>query len=140
MKFYEISPEVPGDIGENTVVDRSTHPPMVHKLEFVFHGWLGGCVVTSFPVFLVSSAAAKDLVRKRLRGFALAEVSVTLSEEYFELYPHEGLPDFKWLQVKGTARSDDFFLINQELVVSERALTILNRHGLGRDTDVREWQ
>jgi hypothetical protein len=140
MKFYEISPEVPGEIGDNSIVDRSMHPPTVHKLEYLFHGWMGGCIVTSFPVFLVISATAKDLVGERLLGFKLAAVSITLSEEYLELYPHEALPDFKWLQLKGTAGVDDFFLSEQDLVVSERALTVLNRHGLGRDTDVREWK
>lgn len=140
MNFYEISPEVSGEIGERSIGDLSTWPPTVHQLDFLFHGWMGGCIVTSFPVFLVTSIVAKELGAEGLLGFDVAAVTTSLSEEYLELYPHEGLPDFRWLKIHGSAGIDDFFLTDQNLIVSERALAVLTRHGLGRDTSVAEWR
>ncbi len=53
-KYFVLEPEVAGQLGEQTVMDRSTHPPTIEKLHFVFDGWLGDDIVATFPSFWVS--------------------------------------------------------------------------------------
>ena len=130
MKYFTIEPEVSGELGSLTEMDTSIHPPVVSRLEYRVCGWLGDALLECFPCFIGTVALIDDLVALNCNGFDVAEMLVTESEELRELQPNLDLPEFRWIQVTGTACRNDFGLdISHQLVVSERVLSALKRHG-----------
>jgi hypothetical protein len=130
MKYFYIEPEVAGGLGHNVVMDRSVHPPIVSGLHYEFDGWLGDVLLESFPCFIVTEGAKKDLQSVGLTGLRFDEVEVTTSEFFQERYPNRQLPKFVWLQIVGKPGQDDFGIAKDlRLVISERALEVLR--GLG---------
>jgi hypothetical protein len=126
VTFFRVEPEVAGRLGPKTIIDRRDHPPRVDKLHYVFEGWLGDELLESFPCFVVTADAAARLEAARLAGFELRPVEIGTSESFDELHPDRTLPDFRWLDVGGTARRDDFGVDDDGmLVVSKRALDVL---------------
>jgi hypothetical protein len=131
MNFFYIEPEVAGGLGDKTVMDRRTHPPIVSKLHYHFDGWLGDALLESFPCFIVTEEARRSIEETRLTGARFDQVEVTTSEQFEELYPTLRLPKFQWLRVEGKVGEDDFGLApDARLVVSERALDVLREVGL----------
>ena len=121
--FNSLSPEVAGHLGEETVLDTSVHPPVVHRLHYVFDGWLGDDIVETFPCYIVTERLALCTQMIRPSGVSLDDVLVSTSETFREVYPYRDLPDFRWLRVNGIAGKDDFGLSAEyELVISERVL------------------
>src|SRR3954470_7978675 len=108
MSWFRIEPEVAGGLGPKTELDRSTHPPRVKRLQYVFDGWLGDDLLESFPAFIVTADAASRLDGADLSGFRLDEVEIATSETFDEVAVNRELPDFRRLEVTGTARVDDF--------------------------------
>jgi hypothetical protein len=131
MKYYYLEPEVAGDLGESTVLDTAQHPPLVHKLHYVFDGWLGDNLLESFPCFIVTESAKEKLQLARFSGVKFEQVKVTTSEQFQGFYPNRQLPAFVWMQVEGIPGRDDFG-IGQDfrLIVSDRALQILREIGI----------
>lgn len=128
---YRISPEVPGRLGNRTILDRSTFPPKVDQLYFMFDGWLGDGIVESFPCFLVTKILSNALAENGLSGYQLADVVIEVSPEFMELYPTRTLPSFVRLVPVGRAGEDDFSLdFSNTLLVSKRAYLVLAQHGL----------
>jgi hypothetical protein len=125
MKFYVVQPEVAGGWGENIKVDRSGKILRGEHLHYQFDGWLGDELLTTHPCFISSERVALALKGKRFSGFELANVEVTTSEQFKELYPNKILPKFFWLKITGTPERDDFGVLQDNLVVSERALECL---------------
>ena len=127
MRYFNIEPEVAGSSeGDNSIMDRSVHPPIVTRLHYVFSGWSGDVLLASFPCFIVTEDAMKKLTEIGATGVRFADVEITTEYPFRELYPHTKLPKFAWLQVTGRAGQDDFGLVaNKRLVVSERALDVL---------------
>lgn len=131
--FWTLEPEVAGELGEGTVLDRSVHPPKVSKLEYRFTGWLGDELLETFPCYIVTDRLGAELLSARLTGFELDAVSVVASLEFSDLYPGRRLPTFRWLKVSGTAGVDDFGLSDSHsLVVSDGALLRIRRCTLSR--------
>ncbi|WP_107313196.1 hypothetical protein [Burkholderia metallica] len=131
MKYFYIEPEVAGGLGEHSVLDSSTHPPKVSKLHYKFDGWLGDVLLESFPCLIATDAAADALRNASLTGVDYAEVEVSASETYRELYPQRTLPLFQWLKITGIAGKDDFGIAEDlRAVVSQRVLDILNPLGI----------
>lgn len=123
---WVLSPEVAGQLGDNTRMDASKHPPRVSHLHHHFEGWLGDELLEVFPCFLVSSALGEALEEARLEGFSLGEVEVSVSPEFQELYPQRILPEFRWLKISGEKNEADFWLTPDfRLGVSGRALKVL---------------
>src|SRR5262249_3620031 len=121
MKFYCLKPEVAGGIGPGTVMDRSVSPPRVERLHYVFDGWSGDELLTSFPCLIVTERLAKEIERLNASGVRFANVEITRSSQFEELQPDEPLPEFRWLQVFGMPGQDDFGSSKKNrLVVSER--------------------
>ena len=125
--FYTLEPEVAGELGPKTDMDTTKHPPVVHSLQYVFSDWLGDDLVTSFPVFMVSEPLAKEITGAGLHGFELTTADVATSPEFKELQDPKNLPVFLWLKITGQAGQDDFGLINNQLMVSAKALDVLKR-------------
>ena len=126
MSYWKIAPEIPAEIGSNTVMDTRFHPPRVERLHLEFVGWLGSDLIECFPCYAVSSRLALSLGRAELRGFEIEGLEMTLDDQFREMFPDKKLPEFFWLRVAGRAGVDDFG-INQanHLVVSDAALALL---------------
>lgn len=101
MKYYFMEPEVAGGLGRNTIMDRSTHPPIVSKLHYEFDGWLGDVILESFPSYIVTDEARLNLQAVGATGAAFGAVEITVSESLRERQPGLKLPAFVWLQVTG---------------------------------------
>jgi hypothetical protein len=131
MTFFYIEPEVAGGLGENTVLDRSTHPPIVSKLHYCFEGWLGDVLLESFPCFIVTEAAKRELQRLGVTGARFDAVEVTKSSEFDELNPGKQLPEFVWLRPEGKPGYDDVATADDgRLVLSARALELFRKLGI----------
>ncbi|MFE0458306.1 hypothetical protein ACFW1A_03470 [Kitasatospora sp. NPDC058965] len=130
MQFYVVRPEVPGQLGENTVLDRTGERLRVSHLHYAFDGWLGDELITSHPAFAATTTLAEKFLAAGLTGVQLRDMEVTRSEQFEELYPDRTLPDFVELVVTGAAGVQDFGIDDQnDLVLSQPAVDILNATG-----------
>jgi hypothetical protein len=131
MKYFIIEPEVAGELGEETELDTSKHPPVVKKLDYKFSGWLGDALITTFPCFAVTEAVANVISANGFTGVKFAGMQSTVSEEFGEMHPNLKLPKFVWMQITGERGFDDFGLSNDfRLVVSEKAQKVLQTAGI----------
>ncbi len=127
-KHFVLEPEVAGQLGEHTVMDRSTHPPKIEKLHFIFDGWLGDDIVATFPSFLVSKNLYKLLKESELKGFEFGTCLISCSYTFNELLKDTKLPQFYWLKITGRDENADFRLNSKNyLTLSERALNLLKK-------------
>jgi hypothetical protein len=125
-KTYILEPEVPGGLGPRTQMDRSTHPPIVSVVHFVFDGWLGDQLVESFPCYLVAPSLAQALADAGITGIEFADAEIETSEQFEVMYPNRLLPDFKWLKVVGNPTDSDMFITSDNrLAASERTLDVI---------------
>ncbi|SRR6266508_5333537 len=125
MKFFALSPEVAGQLGQNTVMDTTVHPPLIKRLHYEFDGWLGDDIVESFPCYIGTERLVRATMSANPVGVEIADVETSTSATFRELYPDRQLPPFFWLQVTGVAAEDDLGISpDQQLVVSERVLDI----------------
>lgn len=88
-------------MGPETVMDRSTHPPVVSQLHFELADWLGDCLVTTFPCFLALRSTAARLIATEHTGFRLRTALVTTTELYDEINPGGTPPELDWLVIHG---------------------------------------
>ena len=124
--YFLIEPEVAGELGADTAIDSSVHPPRVLELHYEFKGWLGDDLLESFPCYVVTDRCKGTLEKSGFSGCTFAPVKVTASDTFHALYPGRSLPAFHWLKVNGRAGEDDFWLSNDyRLVVSEAVLGVL---------------
>jgi hypothetical protein len=131
MRYYCLEPEVPGDIGDNTVADWTTHPPTVTKLHYEMEYPPDDALLASFPCWIATVATMNAIKSAALTGAIFDAVEVTMTEQLREFEPDLILPDFVWLKIDGKAGQDDFGVARKvRLVVSERALKLLKRFGI----------
>ena len=136
MKF-EIEPEIAGGWGDGTEVDTSVHPPKVSKLVYEFENWLGDDILESFPCYIVTEVLAQKILKASLTGVEFDTVEISKSQQFIEVAPSTDLPEFKWLKIVGSG-NDDFTIGNSgALVVSTRALNILEQSNI-ENCDVRK--
>jgi hypothetical protein len=133
---------VAGGWGKNTVFTRTPgRPTVVHKLHYHFDGWLGDELLESTPCYIVSERLASEIERAQLTGVTFDEVEITTSEQFTVLYPNRQLPKFVWLKVGGKPGQDDFGVTSGlELVVSNRALELLERVGVSHAASVTPFE
>jgi hypothetical protein len=128
MNFFIIEPEVSGGLGDRTIMDTSTHPPKIQALHYIFDGWSGDVIVTSFPCYLVTTRAKEAIDAIHSSGVSFASADTSKSETFEELFPGKSLPEFWWMKVNGTAGEDDFGIApNLRLVISQKALDALRK-------------
>ena len=126
--YYELTLDVPGGLGPETVIDTSTHPPQVSSLHFIFSGRPGDQLVECFPCFLVTKYLARAFENSHLTGFELGDAKIERDEQSEELDPDLKLPDYFWLKVVGKLDQDDFSITEDyNLCVSQRALDLINK-------------
>src|SRR4051812_26590492 len=136
--FYKLSPEVAGGFGPNTIMDSTSHPPLVTRLHYRFDGWLGDELLEFFASFIVTENLQRLIQRTNPSGCSFEPVETSRSEQFEELFPGRELPPFVWLKVNGKASRDDFGIdANNSLVVSERMLQVL-RQGVLSFCDIEE--
>jgi hypothetical protein len=127
MQFYVVRPEVPGGLGDNTVMDHSGDRVGVSHLHIEFEGWLGDELITAHPAFAATTALADKFKRAGLTGFHTRDMEVTRSEDFEEDFPGREIPPFTELVIDGTVGLDDFAInSDSDLVLSQKALDILN--------------
>jgi hypothetical protein len=133
MNYFLLEPEVAGELGDDTVMDASVHPPVVSRLQYVIQDWLGDELLESTPCFVVTEHLAGLIEAAGLSGHRFADADVVLGEDAEELAGESiDLPKWRWLQLTGRAEADDFGAsANGSLVVSERALDVLRQGALG---------
>lgn len=126
MKFYTLDPEVAGELGKNTVMDTSVHPPAVSKLHYELDAWLGDDLIQCFPCYLVTDRLKQKIESTSLTGAAFAPVEFGMSSNFKERHPSKAVPGFAWLKITGCAGKDDFGVeADARLVVSERTLKLI---------------
>ena len=128
MYFY-VEPEVSGGLGNETVIDSSTHPPIVSALHYQFHGWLGDEIIESFPCYIVSKSLKESIESHRPTGVSFSAVKISKSEQFLDLYPNKVIPNFYWLKASGKVGFDDFGISDDfRLVVSSKILQSFQKH------------
>jgi len=129
LRYYKLEPEVPGGLGDNTILDSSVHPPKVIALHLELYDWLGDDLLETFPCFIVTRSLGDALRKSELSGYSLSEITVSRSDEFKELYPSKQLPEFLWLQPKGNIGVDDICTLpDATLVASEAAVALFRSH------------
>ena len=128
-KYFEVDPEVPGYPSEKSEAAGDSYPLHYKSLHFVFQGWMGDHIVTSWPVYLVTSSLAEAFKAENLSGFEIDSVEVAKDSRFVKSKPDMILPPFVWLKVNGVCGESDFFLDEGSLVVSEDALKIVLASG-----------
>lgn len=132
MRYYLISPEVPGGFGENTCFDKSVIPWRIIHFHLSIDGWLGGDILTTTPVYYVTESLMKGLEKSNLTGIEkIEEIEITKSGTYIDMHPSKEYPKMFRLIFNGIPGKDDFCWANPDkLLVSERALTYLKNFNL----------
>ena len=129
-EYLLLGPEVAGGMGEGTTFDTSHN---VSSLDYAFTDWLGDCILTTTPCFIVTEKVAQNITEIGLTGATLDGMEVTFSDEADDLMDEgarEMLPPWRWLRVTGEPFRSDFGLVSADLVVSRRVLTLLWQLGL----------
>ena len=129
-EYFQLEPEVSGELGKKTIMDNSTHPPKIENLEFLFKGWLGDCLIECFPVFLITEKVVQKLTDNKVSGFSLKKAEIRKDHPFDEIHPNLILPKFVWIDINGTAKKSDFGIENNSLIVSRKVLEILKSEGL----------
>ena len=145
MNYFLLEPSVDGGWGPETVSQHRENGTIrcVDYLHFEFAQWLGDDLITTHPCFLVSLPLAEAILRSPLRGYAIEDVLISISDEYEELWsPAErsGLPVFKrfrpLLSVASVGEAEqhgmDTYIYGKygDLLVSDRLLDLLRRFQL----------
>lgn len=100
---------------------------------------VGDVLLTSFPSFIVTEEARRELERVSASGICFCDVQISKSETFEELFPDVELPTFHWMRVVGKAGVDDFGIApNLRLVASERVLDVLQKLRLS-EADVQPY-
>ena len=140
VRYYVLEPEVAGGLGANTEVDTTCHPPKISRLHYAFEGWLGDCLVESFPCFVATESAINELKLVGISGMADSDVEVSTTDEFRERHPDRDIGRWRWLRPIGDPGVDDLATTaSARMVASERVVQVLRRHGL-EHCDINEYQ
>ena len=130
-RYYYIAPEVAGRA--TTRLDSTENEETLH---YEVEGWLGDDLLESYPHYIVNEPLLERIEANELSGYEIADASVSKSPQFERLYPEKTLPEFYWLKIRGDAGADDFGRSDRSedeferssdlLVISERALAVLN--------------
>ncbi|GAA3909116.1 hypothetical protein GCM10022276_29230 [Sphingomonas limnosediminicola] len=106
--FYYIEPEVAGGLGPKSETRRDDGRLVVTRLNYEFDGWLGDALVETTPCFILTESGCEAIQAAALTGVRFADVEVSCSPTFTELYPTRDLPPFRWMIVDGAPGQDDF--------------------------------
>jgi hypothetical protein len=139
MNKYIIEPEVAGQLGDSTILNHQTKPPIIEKLHYEFDDWLGDDFLAGFQCFICTEQLAQAIKKDNLSGYTFEECKITKSQLFDDLN-EDGLdlPVFFWFRVIGSDNDDFFIVPNFTLVVSKRALNVLKEFNINH-CDVKEY-
>lgn len=141
MGRFVLSPEVPGEMGPESVLDSSVHPPVVHHLSLVLMpGASGDDLAETWPCYVVTDRLATAIDGSGLSGGRWEDVEVHLDEQFVALMPDDAaaLPTaWRRLVAEADPSADFHITASGDLVVSEAALALLRQYKLD-GCDVRE--
>jgi hypothetical protein len=124
--YKYLEPEVAGEIGTDTILDNSVHPPIVTFLHFHFTGWLGDDILETFPCFIMSERLKNSIEEKKIKGISFDFVKVTKSDDFVMTSINEHLPTFYWAKMNGSFGIDDFVIAKDfRLLVSDKAYEVI---------------
>ena len=134
MQFLTLEPLVPGQLGDDTELDTSVHPPIIVNSNLHIHidTTFDSSLITIFPVYCVTRELKADIERAGLTGCAFDRAKITKSDMFHDFYPEgKELPDLEWIKIEGVAGKDDFGMsADHFLVVSQKAYSVLQEHPL----------
>ncbi|NIG55638.1 hypothetical protein [Chitinophaga sp. Cy-1792] len=129
---FRLTPEVPGGLGPNTIIDKPGHPPIIKHLHFQFADWLGDDLIESFPCFLVTESMYHRLLDNNISGItANKNVEFSFYDIFYDLNPDgKSVPEFIWINISSDG-NDDFYIDKEKyLNVSQKALHVLKEGNL----------
>jgi hypothetical protein len=133
MTYFVVEPDVAISLGDDTILDASTHPPRVEHLHVVMEGWFSDGLLEVFPCFVFRAELSEAVAAARLTGVEFSPLKMTESAEFQEQFPDTALPQFVWGKIIGEPNQSDFFLSSDHrLVVSGRALEVLKSFDLSK--------
>ena len=95
MMYYLLNPEVSGELGDGCKIEYKNG--MIHEitfLEYHFTGWMGDELLTAHPCFIVTKELEHDICAEGLTGVDFREISVTFSDEFYEMCGDIKVPQF----------------------------------------------
>jgi hypothetical protein len=126
-----LEPLVAGQLGDGTLLDASTHPPLVSRVQYVLDAPTSDDLIESFPVFLVSEALGSALMEAALEGIGFDEAETVPSDEYVATYGSVPHKRYRWLKVEPSQVGDCWLDENYRLVVSDRMYAVIEQHEVG---------
>ncbi|GAA1214051.1 hypothetical protein GCM10009675_40000 [Prauserella alba] len=112
-------------------MDPSVHPPRVEHAHLELDGWLGDELIERYPCLFVTDDLAATLSTSTLGRYRLHTAEVTTVDEDLRDDERAAIRPLRWFVVTGTAGEDDIGLTaTGRLVVSDRALTLLQQHNI----------
>lgn len=139
MKKYLIEPEVAGQLGNDTILNHSTKPPIIEKLNYEFDDWLGDDFLAGFQCFICTEKLARSIKDNNLTGYKLEDCKTTKSQLFYDLNENDlELPTFYWFKIIGGENADFFIIPNSMLVISELAMNVLKKFNINH-CDIREY-
>jgi hypothetical protein len=149
--LYQLRPDVPGELGSKTVwelpsPERPHGPTGVLHVEYELYHWYGDCLIKASPIYAVTEPVAQALRAARLTGFELESMEVSFAGPYASSGspPPAAVPRLLRLLATGKLKAEprrplvlewdgqDLSESNVGLVVTARALSIFQEHGLTR--------
>jgi hypothetical protein len=129
VTYYLIEPEVAGGWGDEFEIDRATN--VVTRVHYEVADWLGDCIVTTDPVYLVLRETGSRMSEAGFTGFTLDEALVTACDQHHILNPDGVLPDLVWLKVHGEPGVDDLGLTDNDadLIISQPVMDLFLADG-----------
>ena len=123
---FALEPHVAGELGEATVMDHSTHPPVVTEVEYVLDTPHADDLIESFPVFLVTVGLATALTG--IAGVSFGHAEVRPGDRYLEVYGEVPHPSYVRLLIAG---GPDIWIGDDLLLyVSDRLMALLREFNL----------
>ena len=136
MKYYLLYPEVAGELGDGSqLVYENGKIKDVTFLEYNFMGWQGDELLSTHPCFIVTESLQIDIISNNLTGVEFNDIAMTFSDEFYDMCGDIKIPQF--VQIICNALYEDnadhlqydfYYNKYKELIVSEKALTVLKQH------------
>ncbi|MCH5345343.1 MAG: hypothetical protein J1E64_15055 [Acetatifactor sp.] len=136
MNYYILNPEVAGELGDGSdLVYEGGKIKEVSFLEYNFMGWQGDELLSTHPCFIVTESLQNDIILNNLTGVKFKEISMTFSDEFYDMCGDVKIPQFvqiicnaSYEDNAGDLQYDFYYNKYKEIIVSERALSVLRQH------------
>lgn len=136
MRFYQISPEAAGTVGDATVCpDWSARPVIMHNFQFELESWPEDDFIGATIQGYAGTKPLADAIKAAgLTGIVFDRLDMIKGDQFWlweEQHQGQTIPEFVWFKFPGLAGVEDFGMIHAPvafpLTVSEKALAVLKR-------------